>query len=217
MPAARTGNNITVLRRLRVPFQTAAPAPEEFSVVVVFSIVTGSPVRESFCTRSVVTVFWLEHAPARFMVRSRAANSLEILRITFLHQVQTSAIKLHCAGCPRCVVVQLSGRRELYISLFLTTQFTRDNSRFFAEIVILAGVMPENVKRMPGFAAKFSFARLIRKVVKIITRAPALPGTPPDICGWGANFSNVYWRQERATGFSNRGSSAGGTYHSNNN
>ena len=49
MPTARTGNKTTVSSRLSVPLQTAAPAPE-LSVVVVFSIVTGSPVCGSFCT-----------------------------------------------------------------------------------------------------------------------------------------------------------------------
>lgn len=76
-PTARMGSKITVPITFRVPLKTAAPPPESSVVVVVsFSIVTGSPVRESCCTERVVTVFCVEHAVARFMIRNKVGKQV---------------------------------------------------------------------------------------------------------------------------------------------
>jgi hypothetical protein len=58
----------------------------EFSVVVVVSLSTviGSPVRGSYCTVRVVTVFCVEHPALKLTTRNNVNKKRENLRIAFL-------------------------------------------------------------------------------------------------------------------------------------
>jgi hypothetical protein len=107
MPTIRTGTARISPNTPIVPLRTLAPVAELSVVVVVsFSTVTGSPVRGSYCTVRVVTVFCVEHPAVKLTNRNNVKKKRENLRIAFLPSSLYQLTKLAPKSLQHCLLAE---------------------------------------------------------------------------------------------------------------